>query len=114
MIDMLLARKMALDATFFSLINQGLPSPGIMDRMVIPCKQCGRPLAALPTMASRKCAACGATTRIPAARRAQPLSPDAARDAISAGAKPAQLDPGKTIVVKRRAAKPITSREDDA
>jgi hypothetical protein len=42
-----------------------------MDMIVIPCKKCGCPLSALPTMQSRKCAACGATTKVLAFQREQ-------------------------------------------
>ncbi len=79
-----------------------------MDRIVIQCKQCGRPLVALPTMKSRKCAACGATTKILALQRERPVSlRDAAEEAAGKAKRP-QLDPGKTTVVKRRATRPAT------
>jgi hypothetical protein len=79
-----------------------------MDRIVIQCKQCGRPLVALPTMKSRKCAACGATTRILAFQRERPVQlRDAAEEATSKAKRP-QLDPGKTTIFKRRATRPAT------
>jgi ribosomal protein L37E len=81
---------------------------GIMDRIVITCKQCGRPLSALPTMKSRKCAACGVTTKVLAFQREQAV-PIGESAAVATGkARKTQFDPGKTAVVKRRSARPIT------
>ena len=85
-----------------------------MDRIVITCKQCGRPLAVLPAMKTRKCAACGTTTKVLAFQREQAVPAADAAEKIMAKAKRPQLDPGKTAVVKRRAAKPITEEEGDA
>ncbi len=79
-----------------------------MDRIVITCKQCGRPLSALPTMKSRKCAACGATTKVLAFQREQAIPIGETAEKIAAKAKRIQFDPGKTVVVKRRGARPIT------
>ncbi|NMC04517.1 MAG: hypothetical protein GYA24_04855 [Candidatus Lokiarchaeota archaeon] len=83
-----------------------------MDRIVIPCSKCGRPLAALPTMARRKCAACGATTRITAPQREQAIPISETSGKIAEKAKKARLDPGKTVVVKRRAARPIADLDE--
>ncbi|NMC08687.1 MAG: hypothetical protein GYA24_25985, partial [Candidatus Lokiarchaeota archaeon] len=63
-----------------------------MDRIVIPCSKCGRPLAALPTMARRKCAACGATTKIAPAQRAQAIPIKDLGEKLAASAKQPQLD----------------------
>ncbi len=79
-----------------------------MDRIVITCKQCSRPLSALPTMKSRKCAACGATTKILAFQREQAVPISEAAEKIATKAKRTQFDPGKTVVVKRRAVRPVT------
>ncbi len=86
----------------------------IMDRIVIQCKQCTRPLSALPTMKSRKCAACGATTKILAFQREQAIPIGETAEKVAVKAKKTQFDPGKTTVVKRRAARPITDEEGDA
>ncbi len=82
-----------------------------MDRIVISCKKCGRPLAALPTMKSRKCAACGATTKVLAFQREQAIPVADVAEKVAAKARKPQFDPGKTVVVKRRAARPITDEE---
>jgi LSD1 subclass zinc finger protein len=84
---------------------------GIMDRIVITCKQCGRPLSALPTMKSRRCAACGATTKVLAFQREQAVPVGEVAEKVAAKAKRTQFDPGKTVVVKRRAARPVTDDE---
>ncbi len=76
-----------------------------MDRIIITCKQCGRPLAALPTKKSRKCSVCGATTKILAFQREQAVPISETAERIATKAKKPQLDPGKTTVVKRRAAR---------
>ncbi len=86
----------------------------ILDRIAIRCKQCGRPLATLPTMKSRKCAACGATTKVLAFQRERAIPVAAVAEKMVAKAKKPQLDPGKTVVVKRRAARPITDEEGNA
>jgi len=85
-----------------------------MDRIVIQCKNCGRPLAALPTMKTRKCAACGAKTKVLAFQREKAVPIADAAEKVATKAKKPQLDPGKTTVVKRRAARPITDEEGDA
>ncbi len=85
-----------------------------MDRIVIPCKQCHRPLAALLTMKSRKCSACGATTKILAFQREQAVTLGEVAERVAAEAKKTQFDPGKTVVVKRRAARPAADEEGDA
>ena len=84
-----------------------------MDRIVIQCRKCGRPLAVLPTMKTRKCAACGATTRVLAFQREQAVPIADAAEKVASKAKRPQLDPGKTTVVKRRAARPMTDEEGD-
>ncbi len=85
----------------------------IMDRIVITCKECGRPLSALPTMKSRKCAACGATTKVLAFQREQAVPIGEATEKVAAKVKKTQFDLGKTTVVKRRAARLITDEEGD-
>ena len=85
----------------------------IMDRIVIQCKRCGRPLVALPAMKTRKCAACGATTRVLAFQREQAIPIADAAEKVAGKARRPRLDPGKTAVVKRRAARPITDEEGD-
>ncbi|MEX2681536.1 MAG: hypothetical protein Q6373_008045 [Candidatus Sigynarchaeota archaeon] len=98
--------------TFFPLYYP-LVATSIMDRIVIPCKHCGRPLVALPAMKTRKCAACGATTKVLAFQREQaaPIADVAGK--VAAKAKKPQLDPGKTVIVKRRAARTIIDEEGD-
>ncbi len=85
-----------------------------MDRIVITCKQCSRPLSALPTMRSRKCAACGAITKILAFQSEQAIPIGEAAEKIAIKVKRTQFDPGKTMVVKRRAARPVADEEGDA
>jgi len=85
-----------------------------MDRIVIQCKRCGRPLAVLPAMKTRKCAACGATTRVLAFQREQAVPAAETAEKVASKARRPQLDPGKTAVVKRRAARPVTDEEGDA
>ena len=85
-----------------------------MDRIVIQCKQCGRPLVSLSTMKSRKCAACGATTTILAFQRGQAVPIRESAGKVAVKAKKTQLDPGKAAVVKRRAARPVIDEEGDA
>jgi hypothetical protein len=65
-------------------------------------------------MKSRKCAACGTTTKILAFQREQAVPISEMAEKLVAKAKRTQLDPGKTIVVKRRSARPITDEEGDA
>ncbi len=84
-----------------------------MDRIVIQCKQCGRPLAALPAMKSRKCAACGATTKVLAIQREQAVPIANIAEKVAAKAKQSQFDPGKTTIIKRRAGRPMTREEGD-
>ncbi|MEX2719656.1 MAG: DUF1922 domain-containing protein [Candidatus Sigynarchaeota archaeon] len=84
-----------------------------MNRIIIQCKQCGRPLVALPAMKSRKCAACGATTKILAFQRERVVPAADAAEKVAAKAKKPQLDPGKTVIVKRRAARTIIDEEGD-
>ncbi len=84
-----------------------------MDRIIISCKKCGRPLSALPTMKSRKCAACGATTKVLAFQREQAVPIGEAAEKVAAKAKRTQFDPGKTVIVKRRVARPIIDMEGD-
>jgi LSD1 subclass zinc finger protein len=83
----------------------------IMDRIVIQCKKCGRLLSALPTMKSRKCAACGATTKVLAFQREKAVPIRESAEAATGKAKKMQFDPGKTTVVKRRAARSIADEE---
>lgn len=76
-----------------------------MDRIIIACKQCGRPLAAIPGTKTRKCAACGATTKIPLVKQEKPVPVKEARDvATSMAKKPEQS--GTTAVIKRRVIEP--------
>jgi len=76
-----------------------------MDRIVINCKKCGRPIAAIPGMKTRKCAACGASNKIPMFKQEKPVPIKAARDvATSMAKKPEQSD--TTAVIKRRVAAP--------
>jgi len=80
-----------------------------MDRIVITCKKCGRPLAAIAGTKTRRCAACGATTKIPLATQDKPVPIKAAREvATSMAKKPEQS--GTTAVIKRRV---IKEREDE-
>ncbi len=65
-------------------------------------------------MKSRKCAACGATTKVLAFQREQAVPIGDAAGKVAAKAKKTQFDPGKTTAVKRRAARPITDEEGDA
>jgi LSD1 subclass zinc finger protein len=83
-----------------------------MDRILIPCKQCRRPLSALPTMKTRKCAACGATTTISAFQREKLVASSDAPAIAASRAKKMQVEPGKSTVVKRRVAKPVTDEGD--
>ncbi|HME53106.1 MAG TPA: DUF1922 domain-containing protein [Candidatus Lokiarchaeia archaeon] len=76
-----------------------------MDRIIINCKKCGRPLAAIPGMKTRKCAACGASTKIPLIKQERPVPIKEARDvATNMAKKPEQM--GTTAVIKRRVAEP--------
>jgi hypothetical protein len=63
-------------------------------------------------MKSRKCAACGATTKILAFQREQAVPIGKVAEKVVAKAKKTQLDPGKTTVVKRRAARPIADDDE--
>jgi LSD1 subclass zinc finger protein len=85
-----------------------------MDRIVIQCKSCGRPLSVLPTMKARKCAACGANTKIAAFQREQAVPISETAEKVAKKAKKNQIDQGKTVVVKRLAARPITDEVGDA
>jgi len=58
-------------------------------------------------MKARKCAACGATTKILAFQREQAVPIGESAKKIATKAKKPQLDQGKTVVVKRRAARPV-------
>jgi len=76
-----------------------------MDRIIIPCKQCGRPLAAIPGTKTRKCAACGASTKIPLVKQEKPVPAKEARDVATRMAKKPE-ESNKPAVIKRRVAEP--------
>ncbi|MBN2150940.1 MAG: hypothetical protein JW839_05830 [Candidatus Lokiarchaeota archaeon] len=67
-----------------------------MDTIVIACKRCGRPLVTCPTMKARRCAACGAATRVLAFQREQAIPTSEVAGKVAAKAKEPLLDPGKT------------------
>ena len=76
-----------------------------MDRILITCKKCGRPLAAIPGTKTRKCAACGASTKIPLAKQETPVPiKEACEVAMSMAKKPEESN--TTAVIKRRVAEP--------
>jgi len=64
-------------------------------------------------MKSRTCAACGAKTKVLAFQREQTIPIADTAEKVASKAKRSQLDPGKTTVVKRRAARPMTGEEGD-
>nr|MDO8113082.1 hypothetical protein [Candidatus Sigynarchaeota archaeon] len=75
-----------------------------MDRIILMCKKCGRPLVATVAMKTRKCAACGAINPIHAFRREHPVPISEAADVATAKAKKTE-EPGKPAVIKRRIVK---------
>jgi hypothetical protein len=65
-------------------------------------------------MKSRKCASCGATTKVLAFQREQAIPLSETAKEVSARARKPQLDPGKSTVVKRRAARPVVVDDEAA
>jgi len=81
-----------------------------MDRIVVTCKKCGRPIAAIPGMKTRKCAVCGAVNKIPLFKQEKPVPIKEARAvATSMAKKPEQSN--KTVVIKRRVIEPRDDEE---
>lgn len=76
-----------------------------MDRIVITCKKCGRPIAAIPGMKTRKCAVCGAVNKIPLFKQEKPVPIKVAREVVTSLAKKPE-ESNKTAVIKRRVAEP--------
>ena len=76
-----------------------------MDRIIIICKQCGRPIAAIPGTKTRKCAVCGAANKIPLFKQEKPVSIKAAHEVATSMAKKPE-ESNKTAVIKCRVAEP--------
>ena len=84
-----------------------------MDRIILTCKKCGRPLVATVAMKTRKCAVCGAINPIHAFQREHPVPVSEAAGAATTKAKKTE-EPGTPAVIKRRTAKPGDADSDEA
>ncbi|HME51786.1 MAG TPA: hypothetical protein VKM55_06185 [Candidatus Lokiarchaeia archaeon] len=80
-----------------------------MDRIVVNCKKCGRPLVAITGTKARKCAACGTTTRIPLNNQIKAV-PIKDAIAVAAGMAKKTESSGEPAVIKCRSRIP---KDDD-